>query len=163
MNGDNDSNKSLKKLKLHRRTLPKQCVIFASQLYGIKDFKNRQRLYSKIIRMLCDHFKLPRCRCRIYCKRRPKLRGSGKYLLGYYTDEYGTQPLIELWNFTIKGRLVSNRSLFSTFLHEFVHHYDNRRLRLDLDHDEGFWARVKHIETIFKTEISKLENKNANK
>ena len=154
-----DVEKSLRILKLHRRTIPNRCVIALTELYDTKDAKKRQKLCLEINNLLCTHFSIPRCRVRVYSKNRPKMRGKGGgYLLGLYSNEAGETSLIELWNYTINGRLVSSRYLFDTYLHEFVHHYDDRRLKLDLDHDAGFEARLKFIQDLFFKKVQERKS-----
>src|SRR5256712_3416879 len=64
-------------------------------------------------------------------------------LHGFYTNERGKPPKIQLWMRTAKQkRVVAFRTFLRTLLHEVGHHVDYTGLRLkDSFHTEGFYKR----------------------
>ena len=44
----------------------------------------------------------------------------------------------------------------NTLIHEFIHHYDNTKLNIDIDHDAGFKDRSKYLINLLKRESNQL-------
>lgn len=62
---------------------------------------------------------------------------------GYYQPRTG---YIYITNRTaVRGQILAPKTFLDTLLHEWLHHYDTERLRLDSIHTAGFYARLKDL------------------
>ena len=141
--------------KLNRRAISRKSISLCLQLKKTEEHQQKQFLCQSLINSLNKHFSLPKCKITLYNKNRPiycrKLgEGKGGYFFGRYCAERGKTSYIEMWSFTTKGRRVSSSSLLHTLIHEFIHHYDNKKLNIDIDHDAGFKARIRFLTNLVK-------------
>lgn len=145
-------NKAMNK-PLHRRTIPSKCVTLCKKLDKAENYKERQEICKQILTLLNEHFKLPSCKVKIFNKKYPvynrRIGIRSGILLGQYKSEGLYQPIIELWNFSRSNKIVHPSALLRTLLHEFVHHYDNKHLHVELVHSRGFWLRYKQLRDTF--------------
>lgn len=144
--------KSLNNPTLIRKKLPKSVFKEIDKLYGVVSAKDRRNILYNIAKILNNHFGLPNCGLKIYKSNRPHLSGNSDYWLkGQYIQNKRGLPLIRLWNFSENGRRLSSQQILNIFLHEYIHHYDFKHLKIDVDHDIGFLKRLDFLrKMIFK-------------
>jgi hypothetical protein len=62
---------------------------------------------------------------------------------GYYKP--GTKYIYINNRTAVRGQLLASKTFIDTLLHEWVHHYDHCRLKLDSIHTTGFYNRLTDI------------------
>lgn len=111
-------------------------------------YTNRNIVGQKVLDYLCDKFKIERVKLIVY--NAPQLHhnnsnGSlrdktlGRYFVG--------RNKIEIWNLTAKTKKdVSSKTFWDTLLHEFMHHYDYKVLKMGKSlHCVGFYKRISDL------------------
>lgn len=164
---------SLENKQLTKETLPEELGDFLEELRHAEDHKERQAAANKILKLINKEFGLPNCRLRIYDEKRPVVRGrkpknvsrDQKYWYrGLYRYEPKKTSLIEIWNISVweviidgqlleAERTLSWLNVLNVLLHEFVHHYDVKGLKIEVDHDVGFWKRFQNIRRLVFSHI----------
>lgn len=60
---------------------------------------------------------------------------------GYYRSRY-----IYIQNKTaVRGQILAAKTFIDTLLHEWLHHYDTYKLKLDSIHTKGFYLRLRDL------------------
>lgn len=100
---------------------------------------NRNLLGQSLLDYLCGKFNIPRCFLEVRDIPRPS-RGRGQ-LHGVY--RVNTHHIV-VYNITAKTkRPIAIKTFTDTLLHEFMHHYDYKVLKLvDSKHTSGFYKRI---------------------
>ena len=64
---------------------------------------------------------------------------------GYYNPH---TSYIYIQNFTaVRGQPLASKSFVDTLLHEWLHHYDSRKLKLNSIHSAGFYNRLRDLKS----------------
>lgn len=110
--------------------------------------RDRQIKGQELLDYLCDKFNIPHCSLTVTSRPRPqKVRGN------YKAEEHGHYvPLtceIVVYNVTaVKQNKVAIKTFTETLLHEFIHHYDMRYLKLGASpHTAGFYKRISDLKS----------------
>jgi hypothetical protein len=145
-----DRNVSLSTPRLNRRGLPRS-VNPILKTFVISDNREDQlRMLKNITKILNEHFGICACGVRLKNKKRKFVSGRGQYwLMAQYINPNRGTPYITIWTITENDRNLSSYQILNLFLHEYVHHYDMKKLRIDIPHDSGFWKRLKYLRKIF--------------
>jgi hypothetical protein len=169
-----DRRKSLDNKQLTRESLPEELEDFLIELKAAEEVEERQKAANKILKLLNKEFGLPNCRLRIYDDKRPTVRGRKPknvsrdqkfWYRGLYNYEPKKSSLIEIWNMQpceviIDGEIykaernLSWQHILNVLLHEFVHHHDVKGLKIEVDHDSGFWSRFKNIRRLVFSHVN---------
>lgn len=166
-----DRKTSLENKTLHINSLP---IIIRTYLNDLKEaeyIEDRQKAVNDILKALSSGFGLPTCTIHLYNKKRPLIPGRKKgdrkvsfWYRGVYRVNPKKRSLIEIWNMSpceivVEGhhyegeRTLSWMNILGILLHEFIHHYDYKHLHIDIDHDLGFWSRLRHLRKMVLTHI----------
>lgn len=102
----------------------------------------RNKVSQILLDYLCDKFKIEKVKLSVLNKPQRK-KGNGK-TLGFYTVGMNHITIFNLTSTTHKT--VSIKTFYDTLLHEFVHHYDYKVLKLDKSlHTKGFYMRISDL------------------
>jgi len=166
--------KSLENKSLNKESLPLVLGDFLTELKNADDAEDRQKAAVKILNLLSSEFGLPKCRLKLYDERRPTVKGRKpknasrdmKYWYrGLYEYEPRKQSLIKIWNISVcevvldgeviqAERTLSWIHIVNVLLHEFIHHYDIKGLKIEIDHDLGFWKRFQHLRKLVFSHVN---------
>lgn len=73
---------------------------------------------------------------------------NGRLSMKQYGIYRPLEQLIVIQNKTaVRGQALAAKSFVDTLLHEWVHHYDTEKLRLNSIHTKGFYARLTDLKT----------------
>jgi single-stranded DNA-specific DHH superfamily exonuclease len=126
--------------------------------FSKKEYKNvlsltesiadRQKVAQELINYLCDKYHIERAFVKVVSRFQPHRACSGRLtskILGSYTER---AQIITIYNLTaIRKQTVSIKTFAGTLLHEFMHHYDLRYLKLGSTlHTAGFYKRISDLE-----------------
>lgn len=109
--------------------------------------REREFYADGIINDLCQSFEIPLCNVKI--QNRNQAHGKDKKgrlrvkTLGYYLPKLNT---IVIYNRTaIQMKVVAGKTFFRCLIHEFMHHYDYHKLKINSLHTTGFYKRINSI------------------
>lgn len=141
-----DYQKSLKNTHLHKNKLPKSFYREMEKLSTIESAKDRRKILFEMTKIINKHFNIPGCGICIFDYQRPFLSGRANYWLkGLYMPNARGMSMIKIWNYSENNRRLSTRQIVGLWIHEWIHHADCKSLHIDVNHDSGFWKRLKHL------------------
>jgi hypothetical protein len=118
--------------------------LFSKLLEAKEDEGSRQKAAQALVDDLCKQYKINSPK--VYVTERPRRSSGGGQTYGYYRHGGGVKDSIVIYNTTAKtGKKVSIKSFADTLLHEFVHHYDTRYLKIETMHTAGFYKRISSL------------------
>ena len=124
------------KLKAFRSSFSKDIILCGESI------TDRQKESQKCLDYLCDKFKIEKVKLTVLNKPQRK-KANGK-TLGFYTVG---RNYITIYNLTATTqKTVSIKTFYDTLLHEFMHHYDYKVLKLEnCLHTSGFYQRISDL------------------
>lgn len=124
------------KLKAFRNSFSKDIILCGENV------TDRQKVSQKCLDYLCDKFKIEKVKLTVLNKPQRK-KANGK-TLGFYTVG---RNHITIYNLTATTqKTVSIKTFYDTLLHEFMHHYDLKVLKLENSlHTSGFYQRISDL------------------
>jgi hypothetical protein len=118
------------------------------KLLEYKKSDNRQKISSLLIPELCTAAKVPLAKVKISDTRQYHKRRGGSIVFkqyGYYKPDTN---YIYMQNRTpARGQLLAGKTFIDSLLHEWLHHYDTHKLKLDSIHTAGFYTRLRDLKT----------------
>jgi len=117
---------------------------YMKRLLKAESLEDRQIIGQELLDYLCKKYKINGVRLAVLDKNRPSVcRGRGEKHGDYMIYSCN----IRVWNRTCKrGEIISIKSFIDTLLHEFMHHYDYRYLKLGNSlHTAGFYKRISDL------------------
>ena len=147
MNAYEKSN-SIEKVALSRLS-KKEYQALLSTCESIKD---RQKAAQTLCDYLSDKFHISRTKVNTVNRSQPHRTNSGR-LRSKTLGTYNVQTeVVTMYNLTaVKKQPVSIKVFTGTLLHEFMHHYDMKYLKLDNSlHTAGFYKRISDLENKLK-------------
>jgi hypothetical protein len=119
-----------------------------AKLLGSKSEAKRQELGTILLDELSDLAQIDIVKLKISSARQYHKKYKGRVvskLLGYYRPQ---SHYIYITNRTaVQGKILASKTFVSTLLHEWLHHYDFKKLKLNSIHTAGFYARLKDLKT----------------
>lgn len=106
--------------------------------------KDRIRYAEELLKYLSAKFNISCPQLQVLnCKRKINNKGTSQ-TYGLYVVQL---QRIVIYNLTaIKGEVISNKMFYHTLLHEFMHHYDHKVLRLKKSlHTSAFFKRINDL------------------
>jgi hypothetical protein len=108
--------------------------------------KSRVRATTQgILNFLCDAAEIERANLKLKDTAYARFRGKkAVWKLYGICDAKGT--ITVAFRTAVQRRVFAYKTFLNTVLHEFMHHYDNRKLRLAASfHTSGFYSRIKDL------------------
>lgn len=118
----------------------------ARELLKSKGTKERQSLASNILEELSNLAEITPVTVKISDSKQWHKKRGGKVAFkqyGYYKP--GTKYIYITNRTAVRGQILAPKTFLDTLLHEWLHHYDTERLKLDSIHTAGFYARLKDL------------------
>ncbi|MFC1612299.1 hypothetical protein ACFL29_00410 [Patescibacteria group bacterium] len=141
------SNRILKvKLKVSENARMYAKIILDSQ-----DEFDRQKFGDALLDELCDAARIDIVNLKISSARQSHRRRENKIVskqYGYYKP--GTNYIFIHNRTAVRGQILAPKTFLDTLLHEWIHHYDFKRLRLNSIHTSGFYARLKYLKEMLE-------------
>ena len=125
---------------------------YQSLLSTCESIKDRQKAAQTLCDYLCDKFHIQRTKVNTVNRSQPHSTNSGR-LRSKTLGTYNVQTeVVTMYNLTAVKKLpVSIKVFTGTLLHEFMHHYDMKYLKLDNSlHTAGFYKRISDLENKLK-------------
>jgi len=116
------------------------------QLLGSQTENKRQRLGTRLFDELCDLAQIDVVNLKVSSAKQYHSKYKGKVVAkqyGYYRPQ---SSYIYVNNRTaVRGQILASKTFLDTILHEWTHHYDHHKLKLNSIHTSGFYARLKDL------------------
>lgn len=106
----------------------------------------RQSLGEALLDELSDAAQIDIIKLKITDANQYHRKRDGKVVLKKYGVYYPKTKLISIANRTaVRGQVLASKTFLDTLLHEWLHHYDFCRLKLNSLHTKGFYLRLKDL------------------
>ena len=114
-----------------------------AQLRNVRETSARQHVARRLLMVLSRDARIAPVHVTITDARQYHKRAHGRVALkryGYYRPQ---SSYIYVHNRTaVRGQILAAKTFCDTLLHEWMHHYDTKKLRIDSRHTKGFYARL---------------------
>lgn len=108
--------------------------------------EERQKFGEALLDELSDAAKIDVVNLKISSAKQYHKKYNGRMIykqLGYYRPK---SHYIYITNRTaIQGKILAPKTFLTTLLHEWMHHYDFKKLKLNSIHTKGFYDRLKDL------------------
>ena len=143
--GDRNYRKSNAKMSVDFY-VSKKSRILTTQLLRSSRVDHRQRLSEKLLHELSLLAGIAAARVEISDKKQHHVKQSGRVVMRRYGYYRPSDRFIYITNRTaVRGQVLAPKTFLDTLLHEWMHHYDRERLKLNSIHTAGFYARLKDL------------------
>ena len=120
--------------------------MFVKILLDSQNEFDRQKFGEALLDELSDAAQIDIVKIKISSARQSHKRRDNKIVskqYGYYKPK---ENYIFIHNRTAaRGQILAPKTFLDTLLHEWMHHYDFRRLKLNSIHSLGFYKRLGHL------------------
>lgn len=143
-------NISLKNSTLPIKVASKKMKQYKADFFSDENKLNQRANLSLLLKELNRKLKIVNCGIKLIHEPRPLVINKKEryWLKAIYIEHNRGIPVIKIWTRSENNRKLSSRIIFDLFLHEFIHHYEMKKLKIYVDHDEGFYNRLKYIKKI---------------
>ena len=110
--------------------------------------EDRQKLGDRLLDELADLARIDIVKLKISSVNQSHRRHKGRIVAkqyGYYKP--GTHYIYITNRTAARGQFLAPKTFFDTLLHEWMHHYDFNKLKINSIHSSGFYARLKDLKT----------------
>lgn len=141
----NNYQKSNSILKVNFK-LSNEDKILAKDLLAVTDHRERNTLGEQLLGSLSTVAKISPVKLKVSDTRQWHKKRGGRVVFklhGYYRPK---SAYIYIQNLTsIRGRPLAPKTFLNTLLHEWLHHYDTEKLKLQSIHTKGFYLRLSSL------------------
>ena len=110
--------------------------------------EDRQKLGDKLLDELADLARIDIVKLKISAANQYHKKHNGRVVAkqyGYYKP--GTHYIYITNRTAVRGQILAPKTFLDTLLHEWMHHYDFKKLKINSIHSSGFYARLKDLKT----------------
>jgi len=119
------------------------------QLLASQFEEDRQRLGDALLDELADSAEIDIVRLKISDARQYHKKRGGKTVYKQYGYYHPSSQYIYITNRTaVRGQLLAPKTFLDTLLHEWMHHYDFKKLGLNSIHTKGFYIRLQALKEL---------------
>ncbi len=132
-------------------TASQEAVILANKLLTSSSHNTRQELGEQLLDELCDGAKIDIVKLEISNTKQYHKKSGGRVAMKRYGYYKPANKLIYIQNLTaVRGQILAPKTFLDTLLHEWVHHYDICRLKINSIHTRGFYERINDLKLKLK-------------
>ena len=145
-----DFNISIQNSKLPMKKASKIMKQYKENFFIENSINEKRNNLYKLLKELNKKLKIVNCGIQLIDESRPLIKNKNEryWLKGLYIEHSRGIPIIKIWIRSETNRKLSDQIIFDLFLHEFIHHYEMKKLKIYVDHDKGFHNRLKYIKHI---------------
>ncbi len=123
-----------------------QAKKIAKKLLQSKTESRRQTLGDALLDELADLAHIDIVKLKISKAKQYHKKSKGRVVARQYGYYKPGSKYIYITNRTaVRGQILAPKSFLDTLLHEWIHHYDFCKLKLNSIHTSGFYARLKDL------------------
>jgi len=117
-----------------------------AKLLGSKSTGKRQTIATALLDELSDQARIDIVRLKISSAKQWHKKRRGRVVFKQYGFYRPKSHYIYVNNRTaVRGQTVAGKTFLNTLLHEWLHHYDYKKLGLRSIHTRGFYARLRDL------------------
>ena len=110
--------------------------------------ENRQKLSDELLDELADLAKIDIVKLKISSANQSHRKYKGRVVAKQYGYYKPGSHYIYITNRTaVRGQILAPKTFLDTLLHEWLHHYDFKKLKINSIHTAGFYARLKDLKS----------------
>lgn len=129
-----------------RFRVPREAKKIAKKILISRSSVRRQRLSTELIDLLSTAAKIQDCKVKISNTRQYHRKKGNRTVYKQYGFYRPVTCYIYITNRTaVRAQILAPKTFLDTLLHEWVHHYDTCRLKLNSIHTKGFYARLNDL------------------
>jgi len=118
----------------------------ASQVLLARGHMARQKLAHFLINELAYNSNIERLDIKVTDTKQWHKRRGTRIAIKKYGVYYPRTKSISIQNLTaVRGKVLAPKTFLDTLLHEWMHHYDYEKLRLNSIHTKGFYERIRSL------------------
>lgn len=119
---------------------------YAGMIYQFDREEDRQKISEALLNELSNSARINFVNLKISDAKQYHKKYNGRTVykqLGYYRPK---SQYIYITNRTaVQGKILAPKTFLTTLLHEWMHHYDFHKLRINSIHTKGFYERLKDL------------------
>ncbi|PLX26190.1 hypothetical protein C0581_05285 [Candidatus Parcubacteria bacterium] len=126
--------------------ISKSAKLITKKILRSKSEELRQRYSDELLDELADLAHIDIVRLKISKAKQYHKKYKGRVVArqyGYYKP--GTKYIYINNRTAVRGQILAPKTFLDTLLHEWVHHYDFCKLKLNSIHTSGFYSRLKDL------------------
>ena len=113
--------------------------------------EKRQKLSSYLDKKLCYATNIPQLKVKISDTKQYHKKYQNRTVYKQYRYYKEETNYLYIQNLTaVQGKPLAGKTFLDTLLHEWLHHYDTYKLKLDSIHTKGFYERLKDLKIKLK-------------
>ncbi|MBT6396656.1 MAG: hypothetical protein HOJ95_18350, partial [Nitrospinaceae bacterium] len=107
----------------------------------------REAYGQKLLSAMCARLRITPVRLHVLDKNQPHKKSGGRLAYKEYGAYYLEDQVILIANLTaVRGKVVAGKTFFDTLIHEFMHHFDRKFLKISsTPHSPGFYNRIEDL------------------
>lgn len=116
------------------------------QVLLAQEYEERQKLSHFFGNELCYNAGIERIIVQVTDTKQWHKRRGARLAVKRYGAYYPRTKRISIQNRTaVQAKVLAPKSFLDTLLHEWMHHYDYERLKLNSIHTKGFYERIRSL------------------
>ena len=133
-----------------------EAIDLAQKIILSRETEDRQELGEKLLDELSDASQIDIVQLQIQDGNQYHRRRGGKVVMKRYGSYRLASKTITIPNRTaVRGQIVAGKTFLDTLLHEWLHHYDTLKLKLNSIHSKGFYLRLGDLKEKLQITIEK--------
>ena len=132
-------------------TISDEAVVLANRILESSGHDSRQTLSEELLDELCDGSKVDIVKLKISNTKQYHKKSKGRVAMKRYGYYRIAGNYIYIQNLTaVRGQILAPKTFLNTLLHEWMHHYDIHRLKINSIHSKGFYERINDLKIKLK-------------
>lgn len=148
-----DYSNSITKVKI---PVSQEATDLARGLLSITEYEERQTLSEQLLDELCDLANIDIVEFNLIDNNQIHKKRDGKIVMKRYGSYKVSNKTISIHHRTAsRGQVLAPKSYLDTLLHEWLHHYDFKKLKLNSIHSRGFYLRLNNLKAKLQIPVEK--------
>lgn len=148
-----DYSNSVTKVKI---PISQEAADLAQGLLSVLDYEERLNLSEQLLDELCDLAGLDIVEFNLVDANQIHRKRDGKIVMKRYGSYKIAEKIITIHHRTAsRGQVLAAKSYIDTLLHEWLHHYDFKKLKLNSIHSRGFYLRLNDLKAKLQIPVEK--------
>lgn len=148
-----DYSNSVTKVKI---PISQETSDLARGLLNVLEYEERQNLSEQLLDELCDLAGVEIVEFNLIDANQIHRKRDGKIVMKRYGSYKISEKIISIHHRTAaRGQVLAAKSYLDTLLHEWLHHYDFKKLKLNSIHSRGFYLRLNDLKSKLQIPINK--------
>jgi hypothetical protein len=133
-----------------------EAVDLAQGLLSILEYEERLSLSEQLLDELSDLANIDIVEFNLIDDNQIHRKRNGKIVMKRYGVYRVNTKAISIHNRTAaRGQILAPKSFLDTLLHEWLHHYDFKKLKLNSIHSRGFYLRLNDLKSKLHIPVQK--------